>query len=283
MKVTKGLHLLAVLIVLLCIVVVFTPAAEAQTIYALLLIDDANPTNFQQHERSRKRMENVLRKIEDTLGVKVVRKILETGHGRQSSDFPNAENIKKWIDTVNIDRNDVVFVYASAHGGADRMTRELYLSFSGVKVERPPIAKALKALPCRLKIFITDACSYGVPIAEPYLNPNSKDAYKHLFIEHKGFLDVASATEGEYAGGDNNGGWFTVALVQVLEDAHKYDKDGDDFVSWKEIFEATKQMTEEKFRVLKVNLSGNWKEIIAETGQESQRPKYFGQLPRRVN
>lgn len=283
MKGIKGLHLLAVLTALLCAAVVFTSAAEAQTIYALFLIDDGNPTNFQQHETSRKRMQNVLTKIKNTLGINVEIRTLKTEDGQQSADFPTAENIKKWIDTVNIDRNDVVFVYASAHGGANRQTRELYLNFSGVKVDRPPIAKALKALPCRLKIFITDACSYGVTIQVPYFNPDLKNAYNHLFLKHRGFLDVASATEGEYAGGDNNGGWFTVSLVEVLEDAHKYDTDRDGFVSWKEVFEATKQKTEEKFRVLKVNLSEHWKTIITEVGQESQRPKYFGQLPRRVN
>jgi len=284
MKIMRVLqHLPLVFVVLLCNVTVFTPATNAQTIYALLLIDDANPTNFTQHETSRKRIENVLKKVEDQLGLALEISTLKTEVGRRDPAYPTTENIKKWIDTVNVDRNDVVFVYASAHGGANRNTRELYLNFSGTKVDRPPIAKALKALPCRLKILITDACSYGVPISVPYVNPTLQDAYRHLFVEHRGFLDVASATEGEYAGGDDKGGWFTVSLVEVLEDAHTYDTNRDGFVSWKEVFEATRQKTEEKFRVLKANLSENWRAIILEVGQETQRPKYFGQLPRRVN
>ena len=126
---------------------------------------------------------------------------------RHLPDYPTSENIKKWIDTVNIDRNDIVFVYASAPGGANRQTRELYLNFSGVKVERDPIAEAIAALPCRLKLLVTDECTYNVgpPV---YVNMGLKDAYKNLFLEHRGFLNLASATEGEYAGGNYNGGWF---------------------------------------------------------------------------
>ena len=192
MKAVKKLHLLVVLGVLMVSVGVFPPFVDAQTIYALLLIDDGNPSNFQQHKTSHTRMLNLLNRITNTLGIEVEEpKILQTsGRNRTSADFPTLENIKKWIDTVNVDRNDVVFVYASSHGGAHRQTRELYLNFSGVKVERPPIAEALAALPCRLKLLVTDACSYGVEITEPYFNPTLPEAYNDLFLKHRGFLNL---------------------------------------------------------------------------------------------
>ena len=283
MKRLKGLHLLVVLGIVIVSAGVFPPFADAQTIYALLLIDDGNPSNFQQHEMNQKRMQNLLKKIERTLGLNVDGTVLKSSASPASPDYPTSENIKKWIDTVNIDRNDIVFVYASAPGGANRQTRELYLSFSGVKVERPPIAKALAALPCRLKLLVTDAVSYGVEISEHWY-PTSRPAYSDLFLEHRGFLNLASATEGEYAGGDDKGGWFTTVFVlEVLEKARDYDTNGDDFISWEEIFVATKELTEKIFEVRKHDLPARWEHLLEEIGQESQRPKYFGELPQRVD
>ena len=282
MEKLRGLHLLVVLGMVMFSAGVFTPFVDAQTIYALLLIDDGNPKNFQQHKTSHTRMRNLLNKIENTLGIAVETKVLQTsGRSRTSPDFPTLKNIGKWIDTVNVDANDVVFIYASSHGGANRQTRELYLSFSGVKVERPTVTEALDALQCRLKLLVTDACNYGVEITQSYVNPGLPVAYRHLFLEHRGFLNLASATEGEYAGGDDKGGWFTVAFVEVLEAANNYDTNGDAFVSWEEIFVGVKQETEKIFDVRKHDLPANWKKIIEDAGQESQRPKYFGDLPQR--
>ena len=282
MKTIRGLHLLMVLGVLMATAGIFTTPADAQTIYALLLIDDGNPGNYTQHQTSQKKMTLLLTKIKGELGIEIVQTTLRSEGGREAPHFPTSENIKKWIDEVNVDHTDVVFIYSSSHGGADRETRELYLNFAGVKVERPPIAEALEALPCRLKLLVTDACSYGVEIQVPYVN-TLKEAYKNLFLEHEGFLNLAAATEGEYAGGDDNGGWFTQAFIEIMETAHHYDTDENDFVSWEEIFVATKNRTEEIFSVGKINLSDYWKGVMDRIGQQSQRPKYFGELPKRIS
>ena len=281
MKRLRGLHFLVMLGVLMATAGIFTTPVDAQTLHALLLIDDGNPSNFQQHQTSQKRMTLLLTRIKDELGIEIVQTILRSEGGWEAPDFPTSENIKKWIDAVNVDRNDIVFVYSSSHGGVNRQTRELYLNFSGVRVERPPIAEALEALPCRLKLLVTDPCSYGVEIFIP-VHHYSRSNYGHLFLEHHGFLNVTAATEGEYAGGDDNGGWFTQAFIEIMETAHHYDTDENDFVSWEEIFVATKNRTEEIFSVGKINLSDYWKGVMERRGQQSQRPKYFGELPQRL-
>ena len=287
MKTLKNLPLLVVLGSLLASIVVFTPTVDAQTLYALLLIDDGNPSNFQQHQTSQQKMENLLKGIKDTLGIAVEQSVLTTTAARGSPDYPTFANIKKWIDAVNVDRNDVVFIYSSSYGGLNRQTRELYLGFSGVRVERverPPIAEAVRALPCRLKLLVTDPCSYGVEIFMPPTHYGDyPNGYRHLFLEHEGFLNVTAATEGEYAGGDDSGGWFTQAFVAIMGNASLYDTDRDGFVSWKEIFVATQKRTEKIFSVGKDDLHDYWKRRLEEAGQQSQRPKYFGELPQRIS
>lgn len=277
----------------LCIAMVFTPAADAQTIHALLLIDDDNPSTFHLHEANQKKVKFLLEDIKNKLGIAVRTNILRTTTDRESGDFPTFENIKKWIDTVNVDKNDVVLIYASAHGGANLRTRELYLNFLGVKVERPPIAKAVGVLPCRLRIFLSDASSFGGPINQPYTTKTdrvrpisstpSKTIYRGLFLEHEGFLDVAGATEGEDNLGNTQGGVFTRSFVEVFEyDAGWSDKNEDGFVSWEEVFKSVKYVTEGKSKELIASLVPVWKQTLEEIGQQSQRPKYFGELPRRI-
>ena len=193
------------------------------------------------------------------------------------------ENILKWTEAVNADRDDIVFVYFSGHGGANRGTRELYLSLpGGDKFDRNVLADAVERIPCRLKILLTDACSFGVPITIPYLN-SVKRAYLNLFLEHKGFLNVAAAVEGEFAIGNGEGGIFTRTFVDVMLFVDKLGDDG--FVSWEEVFEATKRKTHSYFHAIYTSpiTPQSIKDTLAEVGQQSQRPKYFGELPKRFN
>ena len=78
MEKLKGLHFLVVLGVLMVSAGIFTPFVDAQTIYALVLVDDENSPNSQQHEMNQKRMQNLLKKIERTLGLNVDGTVLKS-------------------------------------------------------------------------------------------------------------------------------------------------------------------------------------------------------------
>ena len=157
----------------------------------------------------------------------------------------------------------------------------------------------MDGIPCRLKILLTDTDSYGVPILDggsstssvgvPILDGGSsassitlQKAYANLFLEHAGFLNVAGAVEGEYALGNAEGGIFTRAFVDIMPFVDKFGDDG--FVSWEEVFEATKEKTHFYFKMLLRSPSmSQWlRETLTEVGQQSQRPKYFGKLPQRI-
>ena len=92
MKRLKGLHLLVVLGIVIVSAGIFTPFVGAQTIHALLLIDDGNPSNFQQHQTSHTRM---IISVEDRIDEHTSNRRLRSrkfyklsGRSRISPDFP---------------------------------------------------------------------------------------------------------------------------------------------------------------------------------------------------
>ena len=281
MRVTRGLHLFLVLMAL-STAIVFTSTADAQTIYALLIIDDGNPSNAPQHNASKNKMERVFRNIKQEAGIPIEMFELKSNIDDDNPEYMSRDNILKWVRNVNADRDDVVFVYFSGHGGAHRTSRELYLTLPTGKFNRKELANAIDSIPCRLKILTTDACSYGVPIQLPYINSVEK-AYANLFLEHKGFLNVAAAVEGEFALGNSEGGIFTRAFVDIMTYVDKLDDDG--FVSWSEVFEETTKKTDFYFQALmnSPTMPQDIKDTLNEVNQKSQRPKYFGELPKRFS
>ena len=162
---------------------------------------------------------------------------------------------------MNPGADDVVFVYYSGHGKIDRRKADsLVLMLPDKNLSRHQLAKAMERLRCRLKILITDSCSSGPRVtAQTNLNtkrdsfdvdkivdsPDIGESFIDLFLEHKGFLNLTSTSEGEFAFGDNHdGGWFTLAFVKVLYRFRNLDQSPHDgFVSWEEVFKATRLKT----------------------------------------
>ena len=282
MKTMRVLHLLAVLTVLLGSAGVFPLSTAAQTIHALLIIDDANPTSAPQHNSDKDRMERLFRDIKHRAGIPYELSELRSNVHWDSPERMSRENILKWTQEVNADRDDIVFVYFSGHGGVNRSTKEFYLTLPGEIFNRKVLSDTIDRIPCRLKLFLTDATNLALPIALRDEFLSHKKAYANLFLEHKGFLNVAAAVEGEYALGNAEGGIFTRAFVGLMVFVDKLDDDG--FVSWEEVFEATKQMTHAYFEWLLASptMPESIRDALTEIGQQSQRPKYFGELPQRI-
>ena len=294
MKTKRRLHLLAVLAILLGAAVVFTPAANAlPKIHSLLIVMDGDTRMSQAFEISRNKIQNLLSEVRDVLGISLVPGYNLYQYQRHlfsaaGENRPTRSNIMQWFREVRPGPDDVVFVYFCGHGGA-YSNRELYLSLVGGElIDRKELVKAMERIKCRLKILATDACSYGGANvrAEPDVAPTKKTAYRNLFFEHKGFLNITSASEGELSLGDAvTGTWFTenfaFGITEEYEHIDKNPKDG--FVSWKEVFEYTRGYTMEAFRENYERISEKNKQKMKKSGQTSQRPKYFGQLPTRID
>ena len=188
-----------------------------------------------------------------------------------------------WINNLQTQDDDIVFVYYAGAGGGDPETRELYLTFDDdVHLARKQLAEALDALPCRLKILLTDSSSSGPTITEtpedtsgdaihyretnltPFLWPVT---FRHLFLKHEGFLNLTAATEGEHAyiSRIKEARFFTTEFLSAIRGY--VDGNADGFVSWEEVFHVTRSRTIS-------TRAGSSKD-------ETQRPKYYGELPKR--
>ncbi len=218
----------------------------------------------------------------------------------------DSKRLLAWIDTLQTQDDDIVFVYYTGHGGADPETRELYLTLSGdTHLPRKQVAEALKALPCRLKILLTDSGSFG-PMVTETPEDTSSDAihhrgttptpslwpatFRHLFLQHEGFLNLTAATEGEHAYAIEEAAFYEgfLSLTAATEGEHAYaieeaaffttaflsairgyaDENADGFVSWEEVFHVTR--------------SGTISTGTAFLEDKTQRPKYYGELPKRT-
>ena len=298
MKTTRWIPPWIVLVVLLIgATAVFVPAAIAQNIYLLMVIDNGNPKIGIQHERDKANIETLIKNSLTLMleNEKPSSKVAITellSNDRQAT----RENILGWLDNVKPNTDSVVFVYFSGGGGTDKDgTKEHYLLIQrNEKLYRKEVVTAMAALNCRLKILITEADSVGPPITKPMdlttTNQPTDDstsatitvtnALRHLFLQHEGFLNLTAATEGERSFGHNNeGGWFTTSLVDTIFEPP--DLNGDAFVSWEEIFKGTRRLTVERFEI-SMNASPRLKDYLTRIGQTTQRPNYYGELPKRI-
>ena len=177
-----------------------------------------------------------------------------------------ADLITAWIRNLEPNANDTTLVYYTGHRKITEPGAHV-LTFGSMEsknmMDRRELSDLLLQKSCRLKILITDVDSSGPRVTEP-LNPDDRklysddhntsgtstsqkrnliDAFKNLFLEHEGFLNLTAATEGEHAWGDLIvGGLFTKGLHNSIffDNFDNSDLDGDDFLSWEEVFKLTR-------------------------------------------
>ena len=100
----------------------------------------------------------------------------------------------------------------------------------------------------------------------------TQQVLRNLFLEHKGFLHVTSATEGQYAWGNPiTGGWFTSGFVKALDS--NPDQNKDSFLSWEEVSVKARKNTEKTFRQTK--FPAKKQADMKRLGITSQTPKAY--------
>ena len=270
--------LLALGILLLSLGIVFIPAADARpTIHSLLVIMDADATIGASVAKDKRMIQGLLREMEDK-GICNSRPV----YLLSSKNTATVDRIKNWLKVVNPNKEDIVFVYFSGHGGMLK-DRGTYIALQGEIFFQKALVRAIEqAKTCRLKILITDNCSnLPEPRVVPQVALTLEAAFQNLFVEHKGFLHLAAASEGEYAyGNSRNGGWFTTSLLYTIYDRPDPNRDG--FVSWREVFEETRKRTMQLFTKAYPDFSEELKRDLRMRGIKSQTPRYYGTLPVRV-
>ena len=137
---------------------------------------------------------------------------------------------------------------------------------------------------CRLKMLITDACSNAprppIVASSFAVETVSKSHIKHLFGQHEGFLHLNAASEGQYSWSHLElGSFFTIALMELISDISDTNRDG--FVAWKEVFEVTRDVTDELFKQVYPHLPQSKKIDMQRRGIKSQTAKAYS-LPQRM-
>ena len=166
MKAMKGLHLFLVLTVLVSAAGIFASAADAQTIHYLQIIDNGNPQTAVRAMIDMIKMEAFMgSEVQTMIGEKIPSAKIKKSELLFNDQQATRDNIFGWIRDVNLGSDDVVCVYFSGHGGADKTeTKDMFIttpSETKTSLSKRDSLKPWKRLGCRLKIFITDACSAG--------------------------------------------------------------------------------------------------------------------------
>lgn len=131
---------------------------------------------------------------------------------------------------------DTVWVHFSGHGTIlDPAKGEQFLqTIDEELISREKWAERLDALPCKLKILITDCCSTYPPefvVAEGDEKVEPWQNLYSLLLEHQGFVDITAASPGNPAYGTANGGFLTINLESDMQR----------FRSWQQVFDSTRQ------------------------------------------
>lgn len=188
---------------------------------------------------------------EQSWGVKLHRRTLEGAAATKDVLLAEFE-----LFTRNVGPEDTVYVHFSGHGFIpDPLNGEQYLSFvDDSEMSRQQWADQIEALPCRLKILITDCCSSYPPefvIAE---GDERVEPWKNLYsllLEHEGFVNITAASPGQEALGSENGGFLTINLES---DMQRYS-------SWEKVFAETQVRVEAETesQIARANLAHKFK------------------------
>ena len=269
-------------IVLLFVLMSMPIDANSDTVYALLIIMDADPNIGKAMKANRENVETLLTTIQDETDLQVKTKFLLSTRNETRKSY-----IKKWLEDINPGDNDVVFVYFSGFGGTlveKNSTHNVFLYLQDGKYSQTDFAQDIQEISkCRLKVLITDQCKgFLKSIMIPNGNENSVSdkslKIKHLFTEHEGFLHLSSVTPGEYGWiNEESGGLFTDTLIQTVlhSSVTDIDMNTDGFITWSEMFDVISEKTEDRFQLAYPRLSKSIKKLLQEEGSTSQSPMAY--------
>ena len=142
-------------------------------------------------------------------------------------------NLVTLLDELHTEKDDVILFYYTGHGTRAKDDKSEFPQMclgSLYDDDFYPLEQVLKQLnrqPARLKIVIGDCCNSVVPgvTAKDYetrsvtvLTREPVNLYNSLFMGNEGYLISSASRKGENAVGTQDGGYYTVSILNVLKD-----------------------------------------------------------------
>ena len=267
----------------------FAETADAQKVHALLVIMDDDIKIAESVNKNRLMMRDMLellpRKGRDI-------EIWRADRRRDDGNALKPVHLLDWVKQRNVGAQDTILVYYSGHGYtdySDMHNLDLRKGESRYSLSRSHLADALKAKPCQLQMLITDACGNFMESTLPEYTvqrygdvvPSERRYVKDLFLGHKGFLSINGASPGEFGLGTKGGGGFFTTALATRSFTEAADRNGDTFLSWKEVFAKCKTETQDLFQQALPGIRSDPTLFLTmeENGQTTQVPHAYAPLP----
>jgi len=176
----------------------------------------------------------------------------------QGKDF-SSQNILNTLQNLEVDEDDLVFLYSFSHGYREKQTATPWPSihipsddsWTGEGIDQLVLTEILQEKNPKLLISMVSCCnSYTDDWCKPkrierstrfiLRNPELvKQNYRHLFTECKGTIIISSSTPGKYSAVDADCGEYTLsAFLHTLRR-----KSQSETLSWQSLIEMTKDKT----------------------------------------
>ncbi len=226
------------LVALLALLSAAAPRASAEqpTIHAFLVFCDAYPGDAGNINESVASDRTLVRPLfENYVSEKSwqVRLNMVEISGAEATKAGIERKFAELAKTIGPD--DTLYVHFSGHGEiSDQAEGVQFLYATDLElINRQKWAEQIAALPCRLKILITDCCSSYPPETQVAEGTDPVDPWNtmyYLLRRHTGFVNITAASPGQAAYGTMVGGFLTVNLESDMQR----------FRTWKEVFESTR-------------------------------------------
>ena len=150
---------------------------------------------------------------------------------------------------INPDLDTVVF-YFSGHGAFDPKTKEHFFYGLGQRDScfRSEIQKAIQQFRPQLTVILADTCSvyHRTPVPTPFHPPGDivTPAFRALFLEPVGLIDINSSQPGQEAEGDSTGGWFTSTFCSYLRERQNTP------LNWQTVLQAVNRGVKTRWRAV---------------------------------
>jgi len=274
----KRMYFLSSLTALLFGVLLFSGTSTAATLHAIVVADTLNQVNPGQEpsniyaDKDVKNLTAMFKVVAQATGLKLNLIVLDG-----QVIVPQGEGRKRVLATIEGLRpnsDDVVVFHYSGHGVMDHKRGQWpEMELQGLEtpseglLQLSKVKYVLEQQNPRLLLVMADTCNKSDMTKRGRgeiikLEPGTENAYKALFLQHRGVIIASGAERGQNSNGDTDGGFFTQGFLDSLQKEVR----SPSAPKWENIMTNTQKWVKEKnsaqtsqaeVRVAQINLGGN--------------------------